>query len=591
MNVLRDSRLGLRLLVSYTLLTALLLVLGWVGLAGVKAEGDQLDALFQTNLPSQALLLEADRDLHQLVIAERSLVFADPAAPVYQELIKEYDTNLQQAHDRWEKYKKLVDTDVERALFSEYEAKRATWTAVSRRVVDGLLAGTPEGRQQAMALVLGESRQTFNAARDVLDRLTDINEENAELKNTIADASYATITTRIKGLTAGGVLLAVLLTVLVTRSITGPLGRCLAFSRAVTEGRLDTPLEVRQRDEVGVLAEGLRRMVDNLKQELEKVTAGQAEAAREAERARQAVAEADQARTQAEQARRQGMQEAASRLEGVVAVVSGASDELAGRIEEATQGSQRQAARVSETATAMEEMNATVLEVARSASQAAQTAAQARSKAETGAEVVRKVVESIDRVGVQARAVKEDMASLGERAESIGRILDVISDIADQTNLLALNAAIEAARAGDAGRGFAVVADEVRKLAEKTMQATKEVGQAIGGIQQGARTSAVGVDSAADAIGGVTALAAQSGEALREIVSLVELASDQVSSIATASEQQSATSEEINRSLDDINVISAQTSDSMGRSAQAVGELLRQAQALGEVITDMQRGG
>ena len=64
-------------------------------------------------------------------------------------------------------------------------------------------------------------------------------------------------------------------------------------------------------------------------------------------------------------------------------------------------------------------------------------------------------------------------------AEGIGRIMNVISDIADQTNLLALNAAIEAARAGDAGRGFAVVADEVRKLAEKTMTATKEVGDAI----------------------------------------------------------------------------------------------------------------
>ncbi|AGW12490.1 HAMP domain-containing methyl-accepting chemotaxis protein [Megalodesulfovibrio gigas] len=591
MHMLNDSRLGLRLFVSYTLLTVFVLILGWVGLVGVKEEGEQLDSLFHISLPSQSLLLEADRDLHQLVVAERSLIFADPAAPVYQELIKEYDTNLQQANTRWEKYKALVDTDDERRLFGDYETRRAEWMAVSRRVVDGIQANTPEGRQQAMALVLGESRSAFNHMRDVIDKLTEMNEESAAKKNDLADATFAAITTRIQGLTGGGVLLAILLTVLVTRSIVRPLGRCLAFSKAVTEGRLDSTLDVRQRDEVGRLAEGLRHMVGTLKQELENATASQAQAAREAERARLAVAEADQARTQADQARRQGMLEAASRLQSVVTVVSGASDELAGRIEEATQGAQRQAARVGETATAMEEMNATVLEVARSASQAAQTAAQARTKAETGAGVVRKVVDSIDRVGNQARAVKEDMARLGEKAESIGRILDVISDIADQTNLLALNAAIEAARAGDAGRGFAVVADEVRKLAEKTMQATKEVGQAIGGIQQGARTSAAGVDNAADAIGDVTTLAAQSGEALREIVSLVELASDQVSSIATASEEQSATSEEINRSLDDIHGISAQTTDSMGRSAQAVSELLSQAQALGEVIADMQRGG
>lgn len=79
------------------------------------------------------------------------------------------------------------------------------------------------------------------------------------------------------------------------------------------------------------------------------------------------------------------------------------------------------------------------------------------------------------------------MVGLGGQAENIGKVLGVINDIADQTNLLALNAAIEAARAGDAGRGFAVVADEVRKLAEKTMLATKEVGNAILAIQNSAQ--------------------------------------------------------------------------------------------------------
>ncbi|MEL7641784.1 MAG: methyl-accepting chemotaxis protein [Solidesulfovibrio sp.] len=125
---------------------------------------------------------------------------------------------------------------------------------------------------------------------------------------------------------------------------------------------------------------------------------------------------------------------------------------------------------------------------------AARLAEDAREKARDGAAVVSDSVAAIGAVQELSAALKQSLASLGGQAEAIGRIMGVISDIADQTNLLALNAAIEAARAGEAGRGFAVVADEVRKLAEKTMAATKEVGQAVERIQSGVSTSISGME-------------------------------------------------------------------------------------------------
>jgi len=99
----------------------------------------------------------------------------------------------------------------------------------------------------------------------------------------------------------------------------------------------------------------------------------------------------------------------------------------------------------------MEEMNATVLEVAKNAAQAADTSNNAKHKALEGAEVVKKVVGGISDAQKQALELKADMTTLGQQAQGIGQIMNVISDIADQTNLLALNAAIEAARAGEAG--------------------------------------------------------------------------------------------------------------------------------------------
>jgi len=197
-------------------------------------------------------------------------------------------------------------------------------------------------------------------------------------------------------------------------------------------------------------------------------------------------------------------------------------------------------------------------------------------------------VTGISQVQKTSEELKHDMGVLGHQAEGIGNILSVITDIADQTNLLALNAAIEAARAGDAGRGFAVVADEVRKLAEKTMTATKEVGDAIRGIQAGTKKSIDGVERSVETIRLATTLAEQSGAALHTIVGLVDSSSDQVRSIATAAEEQSATSEEINRSVEDISRISNDTAEAMNRSASAVAELARQAQTL-KALTDQLR--
>ena len=249
-----------------------------------------------------------------------------------------------------------------------------------------------------------------------------------------------------------------------------------------------------------------------------------------------------------------------------------------------SKGAEIQDARTGETATAMEEMNATVLEVAKNSSAAAQSADNARTKAEEGARIVKEAVTSIQHVYDQAQRLKSEMSSLGDQAKDITQILEVITDIADQTNLLALNAAIEAARAGEAGRGFAVVADEVRKLAEKTMTATKEVGATIKAIQNGARRNIEEVEASAKATEAATELANRSGEALTEIVGLVNETSDEVRSIATAAEEQSATSEEINRAVEDIRRITAETSAGMVESAEAVTALAELASKLQRVI-------
>lgn len=306
-----------------------------------------------------------------------------------------------------------------------------------------------------------------------------------------------------------------------------------------------------------------------------------------AEQSRQAMRDALKAKEEAE-ARRGKVLEAASHLEGIVRGVTEAADTLSANVERAVSGSRIQLERSAETATAMEEMNATVLEIARNANSAAGNAEDARKGADNGAEVVDSVSEAINDVDKQSVQMKLSLNELGTKADGINHIMNVITDIADQTNLLALNAAIEAARAGDAGRGFAVVADEVRKLAEKTMDATQEVGQVVTAIQQSSQENILGMESAMQTVGKSTELATIAGESLQSIVKMIEITADQVRNIATASEQQSAASEQISRGAEEVKNIAEETERSMASSAHSVAELANMANELKTLIEKLQ---
>ena len=277
----------------------------------------------------------------------------------------------------------------------------------------------------------------------------------------------------------------------------------------------------------------------------------------------------------------------AKEAEAISQFVSNDSNQLKEQVAQVTRGAEMQTERIMQTSLAMEQMNNTLLEVARSANEAACSAEKSERKAAEGAQVVEDSVAAIGRVHSLSSDLQRNMQELGKQARDIGSIIGVINDIADQTNLLALNAAIEAARAGDAGRGFAVVADEVRKLAEKTMVATKEVSSSINAIQRVAKTNIENTNSAVGAIEEATTLVNRSGETLGEIVGLSKETAGQVHSIAKASEEQSAAHEQINMSMEDVKRIAGETTDGMNHSSKSIRDIASQAGNLQELIVQI----
>ena len=486
----------------------------------------------------------------------------------------------------WHKW--LTHQGLRRSLLDEATPAGLQFFKVMK---ESFLPLVKQGRDSEAREVLdGPLTTAYRAHRAGIDKTVEL--ANAEVA-VVESKADSLLSSNVRFLYyAAGVInaLVILLTFFSIRSIMRPMSRLITYATCVAEGDYDADCDVPTQGEIGHLAEVLKATVRAVRDSIAKAGKSELMAQQESHKARIATDEANEAKVQAERAKAEGMIAAATHLEQVVDGISTASEQLSAQVEQSNRGTEVQSSRVAETATAMEQMNSTVLEVARNASQAADSSNEARSKALEGAKIVAQVVTGISSIQTVSQAMKEDMGALGKQAEGIGAIMNVISDIADQTNLLALNAAIEAARAGDAGRGFAVVADEVRKLAEKTMTATKEVGDAISAVQHGTRKNLENVARTAATIEEATSLAQQSGAALKEIVRLVEVSSDQVHSIATASEQQSATSDEINRSIEDINRVSSETASAMNQSAQAVGELVRQAGALRGLIEDMKAG-
>ncbi|NDV27010.1 methyl-accepting chemotaxis protein [Desulfovibrio sp. JC010] len=388
---------------------------------------------------------------------------------------------------------------------------------------------------------------------------------------------------------AGAVLLLIVLplSIYLIRSIVNPLVESTEAATEVAEGNLDVSLNPDGRNEISTLQEALNTMVGTLSANLESIKAKEVEAQEQARIAEDAAAEAREAQIRAEGAKKEGMLAAAERLQEVVERVSSITAEVSSNAEEIQRGSEFQKQRVTETATAMEEMNVTVLEVAKNATETNESSAQSMDKAREGARLVQDVIVAMGNIQERTANLKESMEHLDAQAVDIGNVLGVINDIADQTNLLALNAAIEAARAGDAGRGFAVVADEVRKLAEKTIGATEEVDQSIGSIQKLTRENVKGMDSTVDAVEKATELSRSSGEMLDEIVELAGSSADQVRSIATAAEEQSATSDEINRSVGEIDSMTEENAHNSQMAAEGTRSLSAEVEELLNLVEEL----
>jgi len=389
---------------------------------------------------------------------------------------------------------------------------------------------TFSGKLAEYTELLGKERAVYTQMRERAEQVMAEVDQAYAAQDAAMRAELKANSVLILASSALAILVGLCASLLITRAIVKPLQSVIHVATRIADGDLSTRIEVRGTDEVGQLMSAMQQMSASLSSMVGSLQAG--------------------------------INQIATSARSLSAVTEQTNAEVASQKEETEQ-----------VATAMNQMTATVHDVARNAEQAAGAAETADSKVLNGQNVVRQTMARIEQLSASSSSASDSIQSLSSEIQNIVSVLSVIKSVAEQTNLLALNAAIEAARAGEQGRGFAVVADEVRALAKRTQQSTEEIERLVSALQKGAQSSVSQIQSSTALVQLTVSDALETESALGSIAAAVSVIHQMNQQIAAAAEEQSSVAEEINRSVTNIRSSADQSSMAMEGTAASSIEL------------------
>lgn len=237
------------------------------------------------------------------------------------------------------------------------------------------------------------------------------------------------------------------------------------------------------------------------------------------------------------------------------------------------EAAEMQSEQIADTTKAVDGMTNSILQVSTNASQAAEVAQRSLQAASQGSQAVQNTIAGMNGIREQIQETSKRIKRLGESSQEIGEIVELISDITEQTNILALNAAIQAASAGEAGRGFTVVAEEVQRLAERSSEATKQIGAIVKTIQTDTNSAVAAMEKSTEGVVEGARLSDAAGQALTEIETVTNNLARLIQSISTATEAQTEAAAQVTKNMQQIQEITTLTTDGTKQTTESIVQL------------------
>ncbi|MBM3226186.1 MAG: DUF3365 domain-containing protein [Candidatus Tectomicrobia bacterium] len=401
---------------------------------------------------------------------------------------------------------------------------------------------------------------------------------------------------RVAGMTGGGLaLLAIVVIVLLRRTVIKPVQQLVAVSDLVRQGDRTARAEVQNQDEMGTLSVGLNQVLDDLVQLLHTTQTERDQAQAAIQKLLEEVSDVATGDLTVEAEVTADMTGAIAdsfnymiyHLRTIIAqaqetavYVSTSANEIQATAEHLAQGSEAQTAQILDSSTALDAMVTSIQQVSANAEVSASVAQQTLVNAKQGALAVQNTVEAMQRLRLQVQETVARVQTLGERSYEIGNIVQLISDIADRTSVLALNASIEAALAGEAGQGFAIVAQEVERLAERATEATRQITDLVQTIQSETQQVVHAMEESNRDVAESAQLAEQAGDALNAIEGVSTHLAGLIQSISMASTQQAHGSESLSKTMGEIAEVTQQVATGTKQAAVSINDLAVLAETL-----------